>query len=911
MPRWLKIGLLTLMTLLLVLGSSPLQAQQSREERVTDAVYLNQEAYDLMRRGEAEAAIATYERALAIFRDTEAWAGEGNSLNGIGRVHLVRGRPREALGYFEQALKIFRKFDRVDYVAYTRQSIGSAHRDLRDYDAALKAYRQALETFQDLQQDDPRDLRSLQASEEITRTEIGAIQFQQADYEGSIISYQAVLKLQELQNDKIGRAYTFNNLGVVYANMSRYREALDAYFQALTIIRDLAEAGIWHFGEEAAILNNLSALFLGLGDRSQALDYAQQAEKIYQNWRSKLVPPPTLDLELLQDAIGQANVSAQFVQQEFAIRAPVGREVQTDRLGDGEALNFNTLAQLYQSQGQWAAAIDLYQRALDAYQSIANKPAEALVLSNLAQVYSLQGETETAIAFGRQALQRYQQLNDPVGLAAVQTTLAQTYQRQGQIETAIATYEAALKIQEPLGDSAALAFTLRNLGALHLSQGKTNKAVKRLRQAIETLEPLRVGLNDAQKVNVFEQGKSAYGLLAKALVAQGREAEALAIAERGRGRALVELLAELAPEAQTDPLTVDEIQTVVQQQQVVLVEYAVINDRELLIWVVQPTGEIVVRSVVRADDAPSLIQTVARGRRLLSSRRLEAQQQLLQELYDLLIEPIADLLPTDPSIDLILVPQDELFLVPFAALLDDSATPLVAKHPLRLVPSIQTLTFTPALSASIASQDLIVGNPTMPAIATQPNSTPTALAPLPGAEAEAQAIAQLRNSPVLTGAAATETTVTAQLPQAKLIHLATHGLLDELRHWSTTPGAIALAPDPPTADGLLTPSEILRLPLQADLVVLSACNTGRGRLTGDGVVGLSRAFLGAGAKSAIVSLWAVPDEPTALLMTEFYKQWQALGDKAKALQQAMVVTRSKYPRPYDWAAFVLVGGAEG
>ncbi|MEM6350088.1 MAG: CHAT domain-containing protein [Cyanobacteria bacterium P01_D01_bin.14] len=123
------------------------------------------------------------------------------------------------------------------------------------------------------------------------------------------------------------------------------------------------------------------------------------------------------------------------------------------------------------------------------------------------------------------------------------------------------------------------------------------------------------------------------------------------------------------------------------------------------------------------------------------------------------------------------------------------------------------------------------------------------------------------------------------------------------------PGAIALAPGS-GEDGLLTAGEIIDLSLSAELVVLSACNTGRGRITGDGVVGLSRAFIGAGVPSVVVSLWAVPDAPTADLMTAFYTQLQTTPDKAQALRQAMLQTQAVHPDPRDWAGFTLVGEAE-
>jgi CHAT domain-containing protein len=192
----------------------------------------------------------------------------------------------------------------------------------------------------------------------------------------------------------------------------------------------------------------------------------------------------------------------------------------------------------------------------------------------------------------------------------------------------------------------------------------------------------------------------------------------------------------------------------------------------------------------------------------------------------------------------------------------------------------------------------------MPKVGNPPEQLPS----LPGAETEANAIAQLFNTKAILGKNATKAAFKELIPQAKIIHLATHGLLDDYKKFGI-PGAVALAPSGDD-DGLLTSGEILDLKLNAELVVLSACDTGRGRIAGDGVIGLSRSLITAGTPSVLVSLWSVPDSPTASLMTEFYRQIQQKPDKAQALRQAMLTTKKAYPNPKDWAAFTLIGEAE-
>ncbi|NET53244.1 MAG: CHAT domain-containing protein [Merismopedia sp. SIO2A8] len=287
----------------------------------------------------------------------------------------------------------------------------------------------------------------------------------------------------------------------------------------------------------------------------------------------------------------------------------------------------------------------------------------------------------------------------------------------------------------------------------------------------------------------------------------------------------------------------------------------------------------------------------------------------MKVLHQLLIEPIADLLPTEEESRVIFIPQEDLFLVPFPALQDASEQYLIEKHTILSAPAIQVLALTheqrkrvEELHAnSLPNQNiLVVGNPTMPTLKVGNRQEP--LLPLQGAETEAIEIANLLGTQALIGDQATKTEIIKQLPSARLVHLATHGLLDEILE-SGIPGAIALAPSG-NDHGFLTSREILELKLNAELVVLSACHTGEGKLTGDGVIGLSRSLIAAGTPSTIVSLWAVPDNATAVLMKEFYRNFQQNQDKAQALRQAMLATKVEHPSPKQWAAFTLIGEAD-
>ncbi len=240
-----------------------------------------------------------------------------------------------------------------------------------------------------------------------------------------------------------------------------------------------------------------------------------------------------------------------------------------------------------------------------------------------------------------------------------------------------------------------------------------------------------------------------------------------------------------------------------------------------------------------------------------------------------------------------------------------AATTVVAKagHSTRAATRKAAATRTRQLASA-----LVVANPSMPFIYSGRWTTRSQLRSLPGAEAEGRAIARLLGATVLIGARATETAVRARLATAPLIHLATHGMA-----YGTASTArrsyVALSPDS-TNDGLLTLGELMddsTLVLHAELVVLSACQTGLGDLKqAEGTIGLQRAFLAKGARSVLVSLWNVDDEATRLLMKRFYVYWlssTAPHTKAEALQLAQRDVRalSRFANPKYWAGFQLVG----
>ncbi|MFM2433056.1 MAG: hypothetical protein RLZZ511_4270 [Cyanobacteriota bacterium] len=493
------------------------------------------------------------------------------------------------------------------------------------------------------------------------------------------------------------------------------------------------------------------------------------------------------------------------------------------------------------------------------------------------------------------------------------SALGHYHQAKGEFEPAINQYQQAIALAQRHQEAIGQARALTNLGEVYLIQKRWDEAITTLTESIKIYEKMRPGLIDQDKVALTDSQAQAYQLLQAAQIGKGESQSALVTAERGRARAFVEQLAQQLLPASPRELptaiapTITALQSTAKRERATLVSYSLLRDprteieHTLYIWVVSPQGAIAFRQVdlPRRGDYKSFIsQTVQAARRsVLGDSDQAAAKTAMQSAYRLLIEPIADLLPKNADDRVVFIPQGALFLVPFQALQNPQGEYLIQNHTLQVVPSIQALELVQQRQPNRQGQPLIVGNP---------SPMPENLDRLPGAEAEAQAIGQMLKTIVVIGGQATEKEVIARMEKSNLLHFATHGLLDDSRGFG---GAIALVKGPGN-DGLLTADEIFPLRLKADLAVLSACDTGRGRITGDGVIGLSRAFMSAGVPSVVVSLWAVPDRPTQVLMTDFYRQLQLQPDKAKALRKAMLNTMQQYPQPNDWAGFTLVGRAD-
>ncbi|MDZ8262893.1 CHAT domain-containing tetratricopeptide repeat protein [Nostoc sp. ChiQUE01b] len=895
-----------------------------------------------------KAASQSWEQALLIYREIKYPWGEVDALVNLGNAYDNLGDFPKAIHYLEQSLPIAREIKYRQRESYSLRNLGSVYINKGDYTKAIYYLKPALAIA--------REIKDRQG-EGATLGDMGLVYESIGDYPKAISHHQQSLAIAREIKYPLGEIKSLSNLGIVYLDLGNYPKAIESQQQSLAIVvRETKDRST-----QGKILGNIGNIYFFLGDYPKAVDYHQESLKI-------------------------------------------AREIK-NRKAEGQSLLNLGAANLYLGYDQ--KAIHSIKQSLAIAQEIEDRHSEGNALSNLSDIYTKLEDYPKAISYDRQHLDVARKINDRKGQSIALGNIGLVYSYQGDYPKAIDYSQQSLAIAREINDSENKGKLLINLGFYFYKQGNFNLAESTLFEGMTVRESLRGReLKDSEKVSIFDTQRNTYRALQQVLIAQKKNDLALEIAERGRARAFVELLAsKLSPNPQQQSLTfptIEKIKQTAKQQNTTLVQYSIVYDdfkvkdkiqfkeSELYIWVIKPTGEVkfhpvdlkplwqkqntslddlvsktleslgvaidfprsanneqsfAVGDLVKPNDAfakdPAwkviAVNPQNRTVKIQLSDRKDTEQPVemerkftevtkvsysqaaninLQQLHKILIDPIADLLPKDKGDRVTFIPQGSLFFVPFPALQDADRKYLIEKHTILTAPSIQVLDLTRQKRQQIlgTSKDvLVVGNPTMPKVSLYPGKPATQLDPLPDAEIEAKEVAQIYKTNAIIGKKATKSAILPLLPKARIIHLATHGLLDDFTGGGV-PGAVALAPEPLNkgkeegTNGLLTASEIFDLKLNnTELVVLSACNTGVGKITGDGVIGLSRSLISAGVPSVIVSLWSIPDAPTASLMTEFYQQLQQGNDKAFALRQAMLKTMEKHPDPKNWAAFTLIG----
>jgi CHAT domain-containing protein/Tfp pilus assembly protein PilF len=846
------------------------------------------------------------------------------SLNNLAELYRAQGKYAQAEPLYRRALSIYEAALGANHpdVAQSLNNLAALYQDQGKYAQAEPLYRRSLSIREAaLGANHPDVAQSL--------NNLALLLYRdQGNYTQAEPLLQRVLSIYEaaLGANHPFVANSLNNLAGLYQAQGNYTKAEPLFERALSI--DEAVLGANH-PLVATALNNLAGLYRDQGNYTQAEPLLQRARSIY------------------EAALGANHP---FVAQIL-----------------------NNLAELYQAQGKYAQAEQLHQRALSIREATlgANHPLVATSLNNLASLYQAQGNLTEALASLRRSMD-VQETNLDVIFSSGSEARKRAYMTtlQGTTDAAISLHLQAAK-NSPEAAELALTTLLRRKGRV---LDAVTEGFQRLRQH---LTPPDQTLFSQLQATHSQLAALSYGGLGNRSPQQYREQVSTL---QTQAEQLENQLAQHSAEfrTQTQPVTLQAIQPLIPADTalVELVQYQPFNPKSGLsqrwgapryaAYVQQQQGTPQALDLGEAAAIDAKIEAVRQGLRSPNHPVQPAARQLDQ----LVMQPIRSLLGSKTH--LLISPDGQLNLIPFAALVDEHNRYLLDTYTFTYLTSGRDL-LKLQLKASSREAPVLFANPdyndpgstqvaalpgtrSAPVSAQnrgsdQPRSTEMAnlrVDALPGTQREAKAIAPLLpHATVLTGPQASETAV-KQLHAPSILHLATHGFFLEDVEFvppNTRGGDGTITPvftgPPPAAkqshqsnenpllrsglalagfnprqgggqeDGVLTALEVTNLDLEGtQLVVMSACETGLGDvLNGEGVYGLRRAFVMAGAESQLMSLWKVDDQGTSELMSRYYQHLQQGEDRSTALRrvQQELLQAPDYRHPYHWSAFIFSG----
>lgn len=856
--------------------SLPLRREVS--DRSGEAVTLNNFGVAYRSLGEMQKALEYYNQSLAVTRLTGDKDNQASALNNIGAVYRALGEMQKALDAYAQALPLFQALQNMRGEAVTLSNLGSVYRSLGEHDKSLELYDRSLEKAREA-----KDRRI----EGTTLNNIGSSYKALGNAQKALDFFNQALEIHKSTGDRRGEATAVTNLAVVSYSLAERQKALEFYSEALKLWRAVGDRS-----GEAGVLQSTGEVFYSAGEKEKALDYFNEALPLRRSVLDYTGEADTLyRIARVERDRGRLSEAQRGIESVLAIVETLRTKIASPDL---RASYFSTVQQYYDFH------IALLMQ-LHAQSPTAGHEMEAFRASEKARARSLLELLEEARADIRQGVD--------AGLLAREKALQDLLNAKAERQTRL------LSGKHTTEQAAVLA---RELDALLHDYTQVQARIKGASPRYATLtQPPVLKLKDIQ-----EQTLDPDTLLLEYKL--GEERSFLWAVTRNTFRSYA-----LPPRA--------EIEAAARQV------YELLTERNR-----RPAGETATQRALRLRQAEAAYSTAA------------------AKLSQMLIAPVSELRATKR---LLIVSDGALQYIPFAALptpltsgagAAETATgqPLVTNYEIVNLPSVSVISeirrernlpratqnvvaviADPVFDKEDARVRASVKNATRKAVeaeqalASKPPTTSSSferamldvgaatgggdmLIPrLLFSRKEAQAILAYapsgKSMSALNFTASRATATGPELARYRYVHFATHGLLNS-QHPELSGIVLSLVDEQGRPqDGFLRLNEIYNLKLPAELVVLSACQTGLGKeIKGEGLIGLTRGFMYAGAPRVAASLWKVDDAATAELMARFYRGILKEGKTPAAALRAAQVEIAQQPSwraPYYWAAFVLQG----
>ncbi|XP_073234382.1 uncharacterized protein [Porites lutea] len=911
-------------------------------------------------------AIEYNDLALDIFKELGDKRQEGYAYQRRGDVFQKLCKFEKAREYQNRALSIAIDLGEKPLEGYAYYGLGNAFRGLCSYDKAIGFYKRCLRVAKGLA--DKTIRRSLEG---IACSNLGHAFDCLGDYKQAEIYQRLHLSIAKERRDKSGEGDAYRGLGNVFQGLGNFRKAQEYYSLSLSIAKDVRNkeaVALAYLGLANASRNlgdtknaikysnlhltcakelgnrgggaycNLGHIYKSLGDFKKSIEYFKcYLEIAKDSGDSEGEGAAYGGLGSAFDSLGDFEKAVYFHKQHLDIAKNIGDK-------EGEAIAHGNLGNAYLSLGDFKKALDYYLPRLSIAKDLGDKAGEGRAYGHLGSTYQHIGDYDKAMVYYDRRLCIAQELGDKAGEGAAYGNLGTVSQNIGNYMKAIDCHKQQLRIGKEIGDKGMLGIAYSNIGQCFEMLKSLPEALENYQTSVKVFNEMRSLLQseDQWKIGFRNECNHAYTGLWRVLLKQEKIGEALAAAEEGRAQSLADLMTSQygLKECQYKGKPLEEQEFGMLNHTLSSTTFLAANvvENKVNIWVISKEKPLLHRGKTlgrhcaksAAETLQSLIQFAYKNIGVCANGNCEdrsldllrencsgversskkSSQPILQEdihplsaLYSYVIAPILDLIDGD---EIIIVPDGPLWLAPFAALLNPFSKYLCESFKVRIIPSLTSLKILahcPEFHSS--SGAVVVGDPDVSGVI---NSQGKQLQQLPFARKEAQIIGQILNVAPLTGKLATKCEVLKQISSVSVVHIAAHGCAET--------GEIALSPNPERKsqtpaeeDYMLTMADVMSVKLRAKLVVLSCCNSGRGEIKAEGVVGIARAFMAAGARSVLVSLWAIDDEATLEFMKSFYHNLvkgrsasESLNHAMKCLRESETFSDVKY-----WAPFTLIG----
>jgi CHAT domain-containing protein/Tol biopolymer transport system component/Tfp pilus assembly protein PilF len=885
-------------------------------------------------------AIGYQENLVARARQKEDPEERAEALYFLGILHSRAENYPTAVGHLREALAIYEEYEILDRLAENYSTLGIVEENALDFDKALEAFTASLALNEEIGED-------LNRGRELRR--IGRIYYLRLNQYAQAKKYfqQAYKLFEELEHNE-QKVETLLELGLVAEKQGDFTPALDFYqkAQALATAEDL-QAGL----SKALLYQANSHWFQG--NYQKAFRFQKESLEIAEAIKDKRQQTFIFNtLGLIYWTLNDSKRALENLNRSLNLAV----EVQSPL--DVASAN-NNIGLVYRKDKNYEKSIEFFNKALEKDIELKSKWGQGYTHRNLGMSFMRMKKLDEAETHIAQAIDLSREIGNQTNLVKSMLESGHLALEKNQCEKAIPVFQETGQLAEKLNIPEVNWRALRGEGVCLAKDGRNGDAAEQYKKAVAVVDGMRAAI----KVEEFQNGfltdkQDVYKELILILLNLGQVEESFNYAERAKSRSFIDLLGnqrislkndvsqklynqltdqkqkirsiedalgvarsgpdeevikeiaanlvkarsryqdlliqakEESPEISNfvtvESITLKELEKLLEPQ-VALVEYLV-TENELVAWVIRQGGIEVVRTPVKEADLSELIADYRKR-----MQQLAPLDDQTAQLYNWLIRPI------DPLIDekrvLGIIPHSHLHYISFSSLRDGESY-LMEKHPLFFSPSASVLKFTfarkKAKKESGAVKVLALGNPDLGDLNYD----------LPLAEMEANAIKwDFPEIEVLTRDKATESWLTEHIEEYQIIHIASHGEFDPVNPLFSS---LKLTKDT-AEDGNFEVNEVFSLNINADIVTLSACQTGLGKITGgDELVGLNRAFIYAGTHSLLSSLWRVSDISTAILIKHFYRNYSQ-ETKAESLRKAQLLVKRLYPHPSYWAGFNLTG----